>query len=261
MSGTASPPQGSASSARRTGSRLRLRGFERSYTRIRNRGASLTTTILSFQLSRSARLVLAVRGPGPGCELAGRIRIAGHKGLNLFAFDGTIRNRPLEPGTYMLTTQEKGRTKDLARSYITVVARKSSKPTAPRPKCSSRATLASTPPSGLASQILGFPGAAFFAAREVSDETGVTSSGEAREARGSSQNGRGSRDAGGVLGELSPVSSGLPELPAIERPQGVSVFLAILLLALLLGSLLGVIVFEIHHLRQARVEALASKAR
>jgi len=252
VSGTASPPQGSASSARRTGSRLRLRGFERSYTRIRNRGASLTTTILSFQLSRSARLVLAVRGPGPGCELAGRIRIAGHKGLNLFAFDGTIRNRPLEPGTYMLTTQEKGRTKDLARSYITVVARKSSKPTAPRPKCSSRATLASTPPSGLASQILGFPGAAFFAAREVSDETGVTSSGEAREARGSSQNGRGSRDAGGVLGGLSPVSSGLPELPAIERPQGVYGFL---LLALLLGSLLGVIVFVIHHLRQAPVEA------
>jgi len=258
VSGTASPPQGSASTARRTGSRLRLRGSERSHTRIRNRGAWPTTTVLSFQLSRSARLVLAVRGPGPGCELAGRIRIAGHKGLNLFAFDGTIRNRPLEPGTYLLTTQEKGRTKDLARSYITVVARKSSKPTAPRPKCSSRATLASTPPSGSASQILGFPGAAFFAAREVSDETGVTSSGEAR---GSSQNGRGSRDAGGVLGELSPVSSGLPELPAIERPQGVSVFLAILLLALLLGSLLGVIVFEIHHLRQARVEALASKAR
>ena len=225
-----------------TGNGVRLRDLERSHTRIRNRGVWPTTTVYSFNLSRAARLVLAVRGPGPGCELAGRIRIAGRKGLNLFVFDGTIRNRPLPAGTYVLVTTENGQDRVLARSYLTIAAPGSPVAKRVRPKCAADESDAPPPFTGLIGSLLGFEGTGLDAPSGTTGPAATTASDPAETP---------SRP-GGVLGEQTPRTSGLPNLPAVMTPERPSGLLALVLLVLFVGSLIALAVTAVQHMRRQR---------
>ncbi len=216
---------GGPSSASGSKPGVRLREFERSHTRIRNRGAWPTTTVFSFELSKPARLVLAVRGPGPSCELAGQIRIAGTKGLNLFVFDGTIRNRPLEPGTYVLVTTENGSPKVLARSYVTIVAAGAPVKKRIRPKCAQESADPLVALTAWTDRVGALPGAG-----AVDDSAAPAARTDGSEDAASSS----PRD-GTVLGERTPRGSLLPELP-IDEPTGFGL-LTIALLVLFIGSL------------------------
>ena len=93
-----------------------------SRNRFTNRGKKRGATILRFRLSHATKLILVVRGPGPSCAIAGRIAFRGREGVNRFRFNGRIAGRPLEPGTYQLTLQPRGRKTKLGRAVVTIVA-------------------------------------------------------------------------------------------------------------------------------------------
>jgi hypothetical protein len=58
---------------------------------------------LRFVLDRGGRITLAFLGPAPGCEIAGRLTIAGRPGTNTVRFAGRIRDRLLRPGVYTIS--------------------------------------------------------------------------------------------------------------------------------------------------------------
>lgn len=58
---------------------------------------------------------------------------------------------------------------------------------------------------------------------------------------------------GAVLGERTPGTGGIPELPLIDRATGEPGVVAILLLCLFVGSLFGLIVATVAHWRHQRV--------
>jgi hypothetical protein len=237
--GAVTPP----SNAKQARPRVRLRGFERSTTRIRNRGAWPTSMVISFELSRRARLILAVRGPGPTCKLAGSIGIAGNKGLNLFPFDGVIRNRPLPPGTYRITIRPKEGVQDLARTFVTIVA--PGKPVKTRrPKCTDLTPLghgleASTLPpfavGGLTGTLIATRG------DESPDTDSVAAAGKNAPQRTSGASGTEDEDAGVGLPAIPPV-------PADELDRVLAILLTPILLALLLT--LGVALVRRRRLRR-----------
>ena len=129
------PPPGSAGSSvwvlqtsSSTGStargeypRVKLTKFRPSRARFVNRGKKKATTVISFRLSRPVQILLVVKGPGPSCERVGRGQIAGRAGLNRVRFDGTVRNKPLKPGTYRLDARLRAGGRLLASSYVTII--------------------------------------------------------------------------------------------------------------------------------------------
>jgi len=93
--------------------------------------------------------MVVVKGPGPSCERVGRGRIVGRAGLNRFRFDGTVRNVPLEPGTYRLDTTIKAGGKRLGSAFVTIVDPRSPSKRYARPKCSpAKLSAVARPPQG-----------------------------------------------------------------------------------------------------------------
>ena len=116
--------------------------------------------MISFGLTRSAKVVLDVFGPGPGCVLAGKVPLAGKRGLNRFRFDGTVQQIvretfedvtienveyvPLEPGTYKLELNSRGGKRRLAQTLVTIVDPSSPRKVFPSPDCSADSVELST---------------------------------------------------------------------------------------------------------------------
>ena len=108
--------------------------------------------MISFGLTRSAKVVFDIFGPGPSCALAGKLPLAGKKGLNRYRFDGTVtkvvsetaggvtvesvQNVTLEPGTYKLELNSRGGKRRLAQTFVTVVDPSSPRKAYPSPDCS-----------------------------------------------------------------------------------------------------------------------------
>ena len=59
-------------------------------------------TTLTFVLRHGARVIFTVRQVSPDCRVIGRFSVRGHAGVNKIKFDGRVRGRQLEPGTYRL---------------------------------------------------------------------------------------------------------------------------------------------------------------
>ena len=91
--------------------------------------------MISFRLSRRARILLAVTGPGPSCDLVGRVPIAGRAGLNRVRFNGTVRKVRLEPGTYLLESRLRAGGRRLGRTFVTIVDPESPGKRYARPQC------------------------------------------------------------------------------------------------------------------------------
>jgi hypothetical protein len=80
----------------------------------RARGA----TRITFTLSARALVVFVVRGPAPSCDVAGRFRVRGKRGVNHLRFTGRIGRRRLAAGTYRVVARPRGR---LPSRPVTVV--------------------------------------------------------------------------------------------------------------------------------------------
>lgn len=238
-------------------SQVTIKKFSTSRKTIRNRGKKLTSTIIKFRLSRATVLVFEFRGPGPGCAVAARISAVGLAGLNRFRFHGYIGKRPFASGTYSLIVRQKGSKQDLARSYLTIVAPGVQAKPRVRPKCERQAPTADLTAILSAAPLLGALVGDFqtptATPRQNEAEARTAASDEPREADGATE--EASQGAGDVLGEQTSEGGGLPELPVLDEPEGVSGLLAILLLALLLASLLGTVFFVVQHLRRSGVES------
>ncbi len=86
---------------------------------------------LRFVLSSPARVRFLVIGPAPSCQVAGRIVLAGHRGLNRVAFRGRVRGRLLGPGTYTIVPQAASGSSRQAKAVAVVIDARGSRPTAP----------------------------------------------------------------------------------------------------------------------------------
>jgi hypothetical protein len=213
--------------------------------RFANRGAKRSETVISFRLSRSARVALRVNGPGPSCELAGRVPIAGKKGRNQVLFDGTVqkvhresfgsvtletvRQVRLEPGTYLVELTSRAGKRRLARTFVTIVDPQSPHARYALPQCSSHGVALNTWLTGSA-----------LAAADGSVATVQSVSGA-----GSSPG----EDGGGseVLGGVSPkLDQGEPEAGGFPFPEATAAggfsFFETVLFAVVLGSLFGLAV-------------------
>ena len=186
-------------------------------------------TVLRFRLSRAAKLVLVVRGPGPSCAIAGRIAFRGREGVNRFRFNGRVAGRPLEPGTYQLTLQRRGRKTKLGRAVVTILAPGSTAATRTLPQCT-------TPqPATFAS------GADMFEGRAAGDP-GSTDPQAAPIAQITGD---------GFSDREQPPLAVLPGLQYIDEPHELPIVLGLAVLALLLVSLVGILVEVVRHLRSS----------
>jgi hypothetical protein len=216
-----------------TASAVRVTRFSSSRKRITNRGKNRTATVIKFRLSQPARLVLVFRGPGPDCDVAARKAVLGLAGVNRIRFDGTIRKRRLEPGTYLLVTRLKNDSEPLARTYLTIVD--PSAPFAPRvlPRCSQPAP----------SFVLAFPHPQLTA-------LGGTFTGQATPTPSASPEAEEADDGSGtVLPTQTPEGTALPEVPPVASGNAAPGALGIALLVLLFGSLVAIIIAVVANLR------------
>jgi hypothetical protein len=67
--------------------------------------AAQRQTILLFRLSRSSIVELVFARLAPDCRVVGRLRVAGHTGLNRLRFRGRIGRTILPTGTYRVTAR------------------------------------------------------------------------------------------------------------------------------------------------------------
>jgi hypothetical protein len=58
--------------------------------------------VISFRLKRAGAVLLVVRSAHGACEVIGRRRVAGVRGLNRVRFTGRVHGRPLAPGRYVI---------------------------------------------------------------------------------------------------------------------------------------------------------------
>jgi len=58
--------------------------------------------VISFRLKRAGAVLLVVRSADGACEVMGRRRVAGVRGLNRVRFTGRVHGRPLAPGRYVI---------------------------------------------------------------------------------------------------------------------------------------------------------------
>jgi len=150
--------------------------------------------------------------------------------MNRFRFNGRIAGRPLAPGTYLLTLRQRGRTTQLARTLVTIVA-----PGAPvtdrvAPQC---AVAADARGSGLAGSLEGDTGVAARASVKT-DPVAPTTAPEA------------------VVDEGTAFPF-LPPLQLFDEPDELPIALGLAVLALLLVSLVGILVEVIRHVRSSHV--------
>jgi peptidoglycan hydrolase-like protein with peptidoglycan-binding domain len=236
-------PAASTSSKKASAAGPRIRS---SRARFANTGAKRGATVISFRLSRSAPLVLGVKGPGPSCELAGRVPIAGKQGLNKVRFDGTVRKVTrqevdgvmlefvqevtLEPGTYLLELTSRAGKRKLAHSFVTIVDPKSPREVYARPRCSA-AGLAALP-------------------RSVSGDTPSLDEGGTRVRSVPAAPSSGEGTVSKVLGQAFPQDLGLPSTTADgDEPHSL---LELILLGLVIASLIALAVAVVGSLRRGR---------
>lgn len=86
---------------------------------------------LRLVLSRPARVRLLVIGPAPSCRVAGRLVLAGHRGVNKVAFRGRVHGRVLKPGTYTIVPQSAAGSRRLPRVVAVAIDARGIRPTAP----------------------------------------------------------------------------------------------------------------------------------
>jgi hypothetical protein len=73
-----------------------------SRTRFSTRGPKARRgTVISFRLGKPGKVLLVVRSAA-ACEVVGRRRVAGVKGMNRVRFLGRVHGRPLAPGRYTI---------------------------------------------------------------------------------------------------------------------------------------------------------------
>ncbi len=224
------PAQGTSGSGSGDGADapVRLRSFDVSRERFANRGKHRRATVLRFRLTRASRLVLVVRGPGPSCDVAARIPIRGREGANRVRFDGRVRGRPLEPGTYLLTPRLRGHTEDLARAHVTIEAPGDAVTPRVLPRCER-----------------GDDGtAAFLAAVHAPDATPTSAAPSGESARVA---GAVAPPLAGALGAEATPELALPE-PG-RGPDELPTIFGILLLALVPASLIGLAAAVVHYIR------------
>jgi hypothetical protein len=58
--------------------------------------------VISFRLRSPGAVLLVVRSAAGSCEVLGRKRVSGSKGLNRVRFNGRVHGRPLAPGRYVI---------------------------------------------------------------------------------------------------------------------------------------------------------------
>jgi hypothetical protein len=61
--------------------------------------------VLVFRLSRPARLLVTVYGPGPSCQRLATFGRRGRSGVNRLPFSGSLFGRPLAPGRYAIVVE------------------------------------------------------------------------------------------------------------------------------------------------------------
>jgi hypothetical protein len=178
--------------------------------------------VLVFTLRRAAKLELVVKGPGPGCEVAARLPVAGTAGENRFRFAGRPYGKPLAFGTYTLELQLKKTGATLGDTLVGIV-RPGVFPTAspPAPRCASGAR------------------------QQQPGRTSILASGPTASppAAPASPAARSQAPAVGILGQVRSEAQKLP-LGAAAEPVGGDEGRSLLLLALLVifgGSLLWLV--------------------
>ena len=200
--------------------------------------------------------MIGIKGPGPSCELAGRVQIAGKRGVNQVLFDGTVekvereagpevtletvRQVPLEPGTYLLELTSRAGKRKLARTFVTIVDPQSPQRRYAEPQCFSRDFALITRPTDGA-----LPAADGSVATVQSASATESSRGE--EGEGSEVLG----EVGPKLGQDTPEASGVP-FPGSTADGDERSLLETLLLAIALTSLFGLVVAIFASLRRGR---------
>jgi hypothetical protein len=86
---------------------------------------------LRIALSRSAQVRFLVIGPSPSCQVAGRLALAGHKGLNNVVFRGRVGGRLLPPGVYTIVPQLAGGSRRIPKAVAVAIDARGVRPTAP----------------------------------------------------------------------------------------------------------------------------------
>lgn len=225
----AGPSAWSSAAAGRSPAAARVTRFDVSRERFANRGKRRGATVVRFRLSRAARLVLVVRGPGPSCATVARIAFRGHAGANRFRFDGRIDGRPLEPGTYLLTPRLRGSRADLGRAYVTIVPPGAPKVARVLPVCRTtepaRPFLAGVEGAGIPSSPADGGAADADVAATPSDE--------------------------GVRSAESPPFPALPGPRMFDAPDPLPGIFGLAVLALLVVSLIGIAVEVVRQLRRS----------
>jgi hypothetical protein len=100
---------------------LRPQHFQSSRTWISTTGPKKRrVATLTFVLPRRGHVLLTVTQVAPVCRAVGHITVTGHRGLNRYRFNGRVRGKRLEPGTYRISLRTpSGR---LVRRIILVVS-------------------------------------------------------------------------------------------------------------------------------------------
>jgi hypothetical protein len=86
---------------------------------------------LRLVLTAPAQVRFLVIGPAPSCREAGRFVLAGHRGLNRFAFRGRVRGRLLRPGTYTIVPQPVAHARQQPKALAVEIDARGIRPTAP----------------------------------------------------------------------------------------------------------------------------------
>lgn len=94
-----------------------------SRARFHTGGPGQRGTTITLNLTAPATVVLLVRGPSPGCGVAGRRVVSLGQGVSHVRFLGRFHGRPLAPGTYgiSMVARRGGRSTMLGRLAIAVV--------------------------------------------------------------------------------------------------------------------------------------------
>jgi type IV secretory pathway TrbD component len=95
----------SGSSSSRHAARPNVRRLHSSRSWI---GGTKRGTTLTFFLPRAARVFFTVRQVSPLCRATGHFSYRGHAGLNRVRFNGKLRGRQLDAGTYRISARARG---------------------------------------------------------------------------------------------------------------------------------------------------------
>jgi hypothetical protein len=164
-------------------------------------------TVLVFRLSRPARVLVTVYGPGPSCERLATFGRRGRAGLNRLPFSGSLFGRPLPPGRYAIVVEvvRGGERVRIGRVLVVILARDGreggSRPLA-APDCDG---------SAAADAFLASVGSDFGRLASPSRESGADESAAGPGGVAGVSAGRGDGDEGDEL----PLLPNLPALPAI----------------------------------------------